>query len=224
MNALGFRIFPAPAQVAPDIVEAFRAVPATQVSDAMGHLCGVVGLERYHRGGKLLGTAFTVKTRPGDNLMVHKALALARAGDVLVVDGDGYLGHAIVGELVLLYAKQKKLAGFLVDGALRDIAAYETRDFPCYARGHTHVGPYKDGPGEINVPVSIGGLVINPGDLVLGDEDGVLAFAPAQAPGILERVRASQANEERVKSGIADGSYDKAWVDAILRAKGADFS
>ena len=223
MSALGFRVFPAPAQVAPAVAEAFRDIPTTLVSDAMGHVCGVVGLRRYHRAGKLLGTAFTVKTRAGDNLMVHKALALARPGDVVVIDGDGYLGHAIVGELILLYAKSKNVAGFLVDGALRDIAAYEAADFPCYARGHTHAGPYKDGPGEINVPVSIGGLAINPGDLVIGDEDGVLAFAPSEAPRILELVRGFQANEARIKKAIAEGSYDKAWADDLLRAKGVEF-
>lgn len=222
MSALGFRVFPAPAQVAPAIVEAFRDIPTTLVSDAMGHVCGVVGLQRYHRAGKLLGTAFTVKTRAGDNLMVHKALGLARPGDVVVIDGDGYLGHAIVGELILLYAKSKNVSGFLVDGALRDIAAYEASDFPCYARGHTHAGPYKDGPGEINVPVSIGGLAINPGDLVIGDEDGVLAFASSEAPRILELVRGFQANETRIKTAIAEGTYDKAWADDLLRAKGVD--
>lgn len=220
MNALGYRIFPAPAQVAPDIVEAFRDVPTTLVSDAMGRVRGIAGLRKYHRAGKLLGSALTVKTRAGDNLMVHKALSLARAGDVLVVDGDGYLGHAIVGELILLYAKSKNLAGFLVDGALRDIAAFEAEDFPCYALGHTHAGPCKDGPGEINVPVSIRGMVISPGDLVIGDADGVVAFPPSDASRIIELVRGFQANEERIKTAIAEGRYDKAWADDLLRAKG----
>lgn len=220
---LGFRICPPPVQVDRDILQAFRDIPTAHISDSMSHLCGVVGLHTYHAAGKLVGTAYTVKTRPGDNLMVHKALELARPGDVLVIDGGGYTSHALVGELMLMYAQHKNVAGFVVDGAIRDVAAYRTSNFPCYARGHTHLGPYKDGPGEINVPVSVGGLVIHPGDVVVGDEDGVVAFAPADALHLLELVRALGANEEKNKIAIEENRYGKGWVDEVLRAKGVKF-
>jgi RraA family protein len=224
MTALGFRICPAPAQVPPELLRAFDDIPVAPVSDVMGHLHGIIGLRKYHREGKLLGTAFTVKTHPGDSLMVHKALELARAGDVLVIDGGGYLTHAVAGELMLLYAQRKGMAGFVVDGAIRDVAAYRAVDFPCYARAHTYLGPYKEGPGEINVPVSIGGLIVHPGDFMLGDEDGVLAFSPSHAREILTASLALCAVEEERRKAIAENLDDKGWVDAILRAKGVVLS
>jgi regulator of RNase E activity RraA len=222
MGSLGFRIYPAAAQIAPEILQAFADIPVAHVSDSMSHLYGVFGLRKYHRAGRLVGSAFTVKTRPGDSLMVHKALELARAGDVLVIDGGGYIIQAIAGELMLLYARQKHMAGFVVDGAIRDVAAYMAGDFPCYARAHTYLGPYKDGPGEINVPVSIGGLVVNPGDLVLGDDDGVLAFPPTLVPELLESARALGLSEKARQAAIVENRDEKSWVDDILRAKGLD--
>lgn len=221
MSALGFRILPPAPPVAPEVLAAFREVPCAYVSDSMSRTCGVVGLVKYHRAGRLIGTAFTVKTRPGDNLMIHKALDLARPGDVIVVDGGGDTNNALVGELMLTYARSRGIAGFVIDGSIRDVGAFGAGDFPCYARAHTHRGPYKDGPGEINVPVTIGGLVIAPGDVVMGDDDGVVAFAPSDAPGLLEQVRAKAQSEDHAKAAIAQGCYDRSWVDATLAAKGA---
>jgi RraA family protein len=190
------------------------------ISDNMSRLCGVVGLTRYNGSGKLIGTAFTVKTRPGDNLMIHKALDLAGPGDVIVVDGGGALEHALVGELMTLYARSRGIAGFVIEGAVRDVATFAASDFPCYARGHVHRGPYKDGPGEINVPVAIGGLVIHPGDVVVGDEDGLVAFPQSEAAALLEGARGWAAAEEAAKAAIRTGRWDRAWVDETLRAKG----
>ncbi len=198
----------------------FRDVPTAYISDSMAHLRGVVGLRKYHRAGVLLGTAFTVKTRPGDNLMVHKALDLARPGDVLVVDGGGDVSNALAGELMMLFAQRKRLAGFVVDGAIRDVAVYQSSNFPCYARAHTHKGPYRDGPGEINVPVTVGGLVIQPGDAVVGDEDGVVAFPSQEAHHLIEMTRRLAEVERQSKVAIADGTFEKSWVDDVLRAKG----
>jgi RraA family protein len=186
----------------------------------MSRLCGVVGLTRYNGSGKLVGTALTVKTRPGDNLMVHKALDLAAPGDAIVVDGGGALDHALVGELMTLYARSRGVAGFVIDGAIRDVATFAASDFPCYARGHVHRGPFKEGPGEINVPVAVGGLVIHPGDIVVGDEDGLVAFPQAEAAALLEHARSWAAAEERTKAAIAAKRWDRSWVDETLRAKG----
>jgi RraA family protein len=215
----GFRINPAPKQVSQDLIEAFHTVVTPHVSDNMTRLCGVVGLMRYNRTGKLVGTAFTVKVRPGDNLMIHKALDLARPGDVIVVDGGGDLNNALVGELMKMYAETRGVAGFVIDGAIRDVAAFTASEFPCYARGVVHRGPYKDGPGEINVPVAIGGLVINPGDLVVGDEDGVVAVPADAAAEVLELARRQAVREDQAKEAITGRRYDRSWVDAALRAK-----
>ena len=164
--------------------------------DNLARLPGAVGLRPFHRGSKLVGTAFTVRTRPGDNLAIHRALELVGPGDVIVVDGGGDETRALVGEIMKTIAEYRGAAGYVIDGAIRDVAAFAASDFPCFARTAIHRGPYKSGPGEINVPVSIGGSVISPGDIVVGDEDGVVSFPAAIAPTLLEAVRAQIAREE----------------------------
>lgn len=218
---IGFHIHPAPARPAPELVEQFRDIVTAHVSDNMSRMCGTVGLRRYNLRGKLLGVALTVKTRAGDNLMIHKALNHAEPGDVLVVDGGGDISQALVGELMKMFAQTRGVTGFVIDGAIRDVAAFAASDFPCYARGETHKGPYKDGPGEVHVPVTIGGLVIQPGDIVIGDEDGVVAVSPAIAPQVLAAARLQAEREDKAKADIVAGRYDRSWVDAALRAKGA---
>ena len=220
--SIGLSIHPVRCRPAADLVESFRPLATTCLSDAMNRLCGVTGLRRYDSAGKLLGTAFTVKTRPGDNLMVHKALDLAAPGDVLVVDGGGDVTNALVGELLGMYARSRGLRGFVVDGAIRDSAWFE--GFPCYARANVHRGPYKDGPGEINVPVTVGGLVITPGDIVVGDEDGVLAIRPDEAARVLALAEEKAREEERIKRAIVEGRWDRSWIDAALSAKGVTTS
>jgi RraA family protein len=217
---IGFQIHKAPARPAPELVEQFRDVVTAHLSDNMSRMCGTVGLRRYNPRGKLVGTALTVRTRLGDNLMIHKALNHAEPGDVLVVDGAGDISQALVGELMMLYARTRGVVGFVIDGAIRDVAAFANSDFPCYARGETHKGPYKEGPGEIHVPVTIGGLVIHPGDIVVGDEDGVVALSPAIAPEVLAAARKQAEREEKAKADIAARRYDRSWVDAALTAKG----
>ena len=138
------------------------------------------------------------RVRNGDNLAIHAALKVARRGDVIVVDGGGDISQALIGEIILTHAESIGVAGFVIDGAIRDVAAIRASELPCYARGVTHKGPYKNGPGSINVPVSIGGLVIHPGDLVVGDEDGIVALSPQTAENILPAIRA-QEERERLK-------------------------
>ena len=183
---------------APDLIEAFRGLPTSVISDNLARLPGAVGLRPFHRGGKLVGTAFTVRTRPGD---------------VIVVDGGGDETRALVGEIMKTIAEYRGAAGYVIDGAIRDVAAFAASDFPCFARSAIHRGPYKSGPGEINVPVSIGGSVISPGDIVVGDEDGIVSFPAATAPALLEAVRAQIAGEEvtllAIREGRYQGSYGK---------------
>src|SRR3546814_3234911 len=119
---------------------------------------GGARLRPMHAGGVMAGPALTVKTRPGDNLMVHRALDIADPGDVIVVDAGGDLTNAIIGELMLAFAEHKRLGGIVINGAIRDYAALRAGRFPVFAAGVTHRGPYKDGPGELNVPVAIDGM------------------------------------------------------------------
>ncbi|KAA3509558.1 RraA family protein [Agrobacterium rosae] len=190
--------FPTPAPVAGDIIAEFIGVPTSIVSDNMARLPGANGIMPYHSGGSLVGTALTVRTRHGDNLAIHAALKVARPGDVIVIDGGGDISQALIGEIILTHAQSIGVAGFVIDGAIRDVAAIRASDLPCYARGVTHKGPYKNGPGAINVQVSIGGMVVNPGDLILGDDDGIVAVPADLAAGLLPGIRA-QEEKERIK-------------------------
>ena len=223
MPNIGFRILPSPSRAPAALVKQFRNVVVAHLSDCMNRLPGADGLNPMHKGGQMLGVALTVRVPPGDNLMVHKAIDIARPGDVIVVDAGGDLSQAIIGEIMSTLAAKRGLAGMVIDGAVRDSGALANAKFPVYARGVTHRGPYKNGPGEINVPVSIGGMVVCPGDIIVGDEDGVVAVSPDIAAVVLKAAKAKAKEEDAVLAGIRKGKVDRAWVDKSLRDKGCDF-
>jgi len=215
---IGLQILRRQRAVSLDLARQFLDVPVANVSDCMSRMtAGGARLRPMHGGGRMAGPALTVKTRPGDNLMVHKALQLAVPGDVIVVDAGGDLTNAIIGEIMVGDAVLRQLGGIVINGAIRDAGALRAGDFPVFAAGVTHRGPYKDGPGEINVPIAIDGMVIEPGDLVIGDEDGLLCVPYAEAANLLAAAQAKQEVEARMVAGIADGSYDRSWIDATLK-------
>ncbi|WP_027596460.1 RraA family protein [Pseudomonas sp. LAIL14HWK12:I7] len=214
----GSRILPSPTLAPAHVIESFRSVVTPHISDNLGRHIGARGLTRYNTSGKLIGTALTVKTRPGDNLFIYKALTLLEPGHVLVIDAQGDTNNAVIGELIKLYAEQRGCVGFIVDGAIRDVESFKTS--PCYARAVVHCGPYKSGPGEINVPVSIGGMLVSPGDIIVGDEDGIVAFPQNVAELVLGKAREHEAHEEAVKAEIATGALDQSWLDKVLDKAG----
>ena len=215
-----FTIHPVAPVLAPALTDALLAVPTSLISDNLRRLEGVIGLQRYNRSRKLVGSAVTIKLRAGDNLLTYKALSMMSPGHVLVVDAGGVTHNAIVGELLLLYAQQRGCAGFVIDGAIRDTAAFAEADFPCYARGATHRGPYKTGPGAINVAVSIGGQVIHPGDVVVGDEDGLVTFAVSEAERVLAAAERSRRHEQAIRDEIATGAVRQSWMEKMFAANG----
>lgn len=218
---IGFQILPRPPRIDPALLEALRGIPTPIVSDNMARMfAGGAALRPYHDGTPMIGVALTVRTRPGDNLMVHKAIDIAEPGEVIVVDAGGDLTNAIIGEIMLTHAQKRGVAGFVIDGAIRDSDAIAKSAFPVFARGVTHRGPYKDGPGEINVTVVIGGQAIAPGDIVIGDADGVLAVPRGEAAAVAALARVQLEREARTLAAIADGTIDRNWVDETLRAKG----
>ncbi|PWB63425.1 MAG: methyltransferase [Bradyrhizobiaceae bacterium] len=218
---IGFQIHPRPSRIDPALLEALRGIPTPIVSDNMARMfAGGAALRPYHDGTPMIGIALTVRTRPGDNLMVHKAIDIAEPGEVIVVDAGGDLTNAIIGEIMLTHAHKRGVAGFVIDGAIRDSDAIAKSAFPVFARGVTHRGPYKDGPGEINVTAVIGGQAVQPGDIVLGDADGMLAVPRGEALAIAKGARAQVEREARTLAAIADGTIDRSWVDEALRAKG----
>jgi RraA family protein len=214
MPLMGHRTNPSAPSVPTAVLDEFRKTTVSILSDVMNRMHGTRALRPYHRTGRLIGTAVTVKTRPGDNLTLHKCYELLRPGDVLVVDGGGDLTQALVGEIMMSRAMAMGVAGFVIDGAIRDVAAFLQTDFPCYARGVTHRGPYKSGPGEINVPVSIDGMVVMPGDVVVGDADGVVTFDRDDAAELLALVRKQEAREAAALAAIAAGQVDRFYMGA----------
>jgi len=219
----GFRIAARTRKVDEATVARFAKLPVANVSDVMARMtAGGARLRPMHAGGVMAGPAFTVKTRPGDNLMVHRALDLADPGDVIVVDAGGDLTNAIIGELMLAFAEHRRLGGFVINGAIRDYAAIHAGPFPVFAAGITHRGPFKDGPGEINVPVAIDGMVVEPGDLMIGDEDGLLCVPYDALETVARDAEAKQAAEEKQMAATKAGTIDRGWVEATLRKLGCE--
>jgi RraA family protein len=223
MVSVGFRVLERKRRTDIQQVEKFRRLPVANVSDSMSRMTAAgPRLRPVHLQGKLAGPALTVKTRPGDNLMVHKALDMAEVGDVIVVDAGGDLTTAIIGDLMMNHAIKRGIAGFVINGAVRDADEIRSSGFLVYAAGVTHRGPYKDGPGEINVPIAIDGMVIQPGDLILGDGDGVLCVPFDDLDQVLTAAEAKEAAEKLIMAAILAETYDSSWVGTALTARGCE--
>jgi RraA family protein len=216
----GYKISSRVEAIGRELVEAFRAVPTAHASDCMGRSVGALGLHPFHGDTPMCGTAITVRARPGDNLMIHTALSIAQAGDVIVVDGGGDLTQAVFGGLMRTTAMVKGLAGLVIDGAIRDTAEFAKGGFCCFAKGAVHRGPSKEGPGEVNVPIACAGMVVHPGDLMLGDSDGVICIPAAEVASLLPKVRMHAEHENRMRDAIRRGTTDPDRFNSILRKKG----
>ncbi|MCG2643700.1 MULTISPECIES: RraA family protein [Bradyrhizobium] len=215
---VGFRILKRNRKIGADVVERFARLPVANVSDSMSRLtAGGARLRPMHGSGGLAGAALTVKTAPGDNLMVHKAIALAERGDVIVVDAGGDLTNAITGEMMMMQMVKRGVAGLVINGAIRDAGFIRSQTFPVFAAGVTHRGPYKNGPGEINVAIAIDGMVIEPGDLIIGDDDGLLCVPFDQTEAVFKAATAKFEAEQKQMANIEAGTHDASWVDKQLR-------
>ena len=218
----GFRINPRINRLSAEIVAAYRDVPVPHAGDVMGRHKGARGLQVFHGDTErtMCGPAITVRIRPGDNLMIHLALMIAEPGDVLVIDGGGDVSTAVIGGLMRTTALARKVEGFVLDGALRDVREWEEGGISAYASGFVHRGPSKDGPGEVNVPVACAGMVVHPGDLVLGDADGVIAIPADEAEALLPLCRRHAQREADIARHNATGVPNWERFGALLRDKG----
>jgi regulator of RNase E activity RraA len=147
----------------------------------------------------------------------HAALNRAEPGDVLVIDAGGDLTNALMGEMMLMQMTKRGIVGVVINGAIRDAAYIRGQSLPVFAAGVTHRGPYKNGPGEINVPVAIDGMVVEPGDLVIGDDDGVLCVPFDQVEAVFKGASAKFDAEQKQMANIQAGTHDASWVDKQLR-------
>lgn len=217
---IGFRIFTDLPRPDATLVDQFKGLASPNLADAMGRFHFMDPGIRMRTGRPLCGRAVTVMARPADNLMVHKAMEIAVAGDVVVVNTSGNTTSAIFGELMGNSAVAARLGGLVVDGAIRDVDGLARLGFPAFSRSISAGGCDKDGPGEINVPIACGNTVVMPGDIVVGDEDGVVIVPQHEAEEVLKLVRALMEREVRRVAEIHAGKVFKGEINDTLRAKG----
>lgn len=225
--SMGFRVLRGHERAEQAMVRAFADIPTSIISDNLGRVVGAgPGVRPYHRfdgsAGRLAGTALTVRTRPGDNLMIHKAADEAQPGDVIVVEAGGDLTNALIGELIVSHARSRGVAGFVVDGAVRDLDVLGVDTYPVFGAGVTHRGPYKDGPGEVGVTIALDGMVIDAGDIIIGDQDGVVSIPKALAETTLAAARKQVEAEAATQAAIQGDGWDRSWVDRILKERGCE--
>ncbi len=189
--------------IASEVLQRYAALPTANIGDAMDRL-GIMdaGIKPVWPGARLVAPAFTILTRSGDNLLVHEALDAARPGEVVVVNGFGDTTRALIGELIARRAMARGLAGFVIDGAVRDVDDLARLGLPVFARAVTPAGPYKNGPGRLQVPVAVGRLCVCPGDLVIGDSDGVAVVPRQDLWHVLGAAEEIFENEARKRSAI----------------------
>lgn len=202
----------------------FALVSASQLADCTD-LPQAPGsrLRPRHDGTFMVGCAVTVCTQPGDQLLVQKAIDLARPGDVIVVDGGGFSGRALVGEIMATLAAKRGIAGFVVDGAVRDLRFLQSQSLPVFSSEVSLCGPTRVGPGTMNMPVWISGMQVVPGDIVVGDEDGVVTIPRERVTEILAAAEALDGKERVTLAAVRSGDLDRRWIDDALRAGGCVF-
>ena len=206
-----------------DVMMQFKTIPASNTADCMGRNCAMnprIHLVSSPKDQMMVGPAFTVKCRAGDNLALHAALNYCQEGDVLVVSNEEDTTRALMGEVMMAYLYlEKKIAGIVLDGPIRDIDEIGKSDFPVYCTGTTPGGPYKEGPGELNVPISCGGISVNPGDIILADPDGIICIPRLDAPTIREAAKKFRAADEAKLEKTRNHQINRDWVAKTLEAK-----
>lgn len=208
------------------LLEAFSKLPAANIADTMGRSCAMnPRLKRMSAAkGIMVGPALTVKARAGDNLFIHQALDMAEPGDIIVVSNDEDSTRSLMGEIMFTYAQyQRKLGGLVLDGPVRDLDALGEMEMPVYAVGSTPGGPHKEGPGEINVPISCGGISVNPGDIILGDADGIIVIPLKDAEAVLEAAQKFSRQDSAKVEAAKNGTSNRAWVMKKLQEKETEF-
>ena len=214
----GFRVKVDIHRLPTELMREFAEFPTPDISDLLNRLYAVDPVIRVLTADRhtICGPALTVKVFPGDNLMVHKSLDVLEPGDVVVVDAGGSTLNAVLGDLISTKARHRGAAGFVVDGLIRDLPSIQELDFPVFARGTTPIGPLHRGPGEINFPICLGGVVVNPGDLIVGDSTGLVVVPQSIAEELLGRLKSHKASNASYFDSVKKGNFSNAWVDLIL--------
>jgi len=205
----------------PALIERFRDLPTATISDVLGPGHALDGRVRALRTGwRVLGCALTLKLPPMDNLGMHVAVSMAAPGDLIVADQDGARAGAPVGEIMVCAARAKGVTGLVLDGVVRDSQALREGDWPVFAIGTHPQQCRKDGPAWIGQPVAVAGVRIRPGDLVIGDDDGVVVVPVARAAAVADAVVAKMAAESRRIAAIASGAVSPLWLEQAIQRVG----
>ena len=209
-------------RVSPDVVKKAAQFQAAILADVAGRRGTLNGrIRALSPSMRVAGPAFTVEVRPGDNLMIHAAMSMAKPGDVLVVDGKGDQTCALMGAIMINACKQLGIAGVILDAATRDSEEIIEMGFPMFSVGTNPNGPTKFVPGRINWPVSVGGIAISPGDLIVGDADGVVVIEREKAAAMLPLAQKKLDDETKRIAGIKrNEALRPGWLDGALRAAG----
>jgi RraA family protein len=218
----GFRVrmnFPRPER---RLMDQFARFATPDISDLLNRLYALDPAISCLTGDhhQLCGPACTVKLFPGDNLMVHKALDVARPGDIVVIDSGRSTANAVLGDIIATKARHRQIAGFVVDGLIRDLPAVRLLDFPVFARGTTSIGPLHRGPGEINFPICCGGVVVYPGDIIVADAAGIVVVPKDIAVELLDRLQGHEEGNAAYLEAVQRGEFSNQWVDRILEQHG----
>jgi RraA family protein len=207
-----------------EIIERAKHLNTTLITDAMGRIGSMdYEIKPVASRMKVIGTAMTVSLEPGDNLFLHQAIYSGQEGYVLVADGKNHTANAYLGELMARSAKAIGLEGIIIDGLVRDKEALCELNFPIFAKGFIPNGPFKEGPGEINTPITCGSVSVQPGDLILGDDDGVIVVPREKIEEVLDeaekkseyekqRIEVITEYEKKRKQGISDISIEPSWL------------
>ncbi|MGC4396247.1 RraA family protein [Hydrogenophaga sp. T2] len=208
-------------RVSPELVQQAGAYQAAILADVNGRRGALHGrIAALRPSMKVAGTAFTVEVRPGDNLMIHAAMSLAKPGDVLVIDGKGDQTAALMGTIMMTACRKLGIAGVVVDAAVRDSLEIEEMGFPVFSVGTNPNGPTKQVGGRIGHPVSVGGVTVHPGDLVVGDADGVVVVERARVAALIPLAEKKVKDEAARIAAIGQGDTAAKWLDAALRTAG----
>ena len=219
--SVGYQINPPAPQPDAALLGRFEGIPVPNIGDCMSRTAAIGSAIRPVNAARLQGCAYTVRVPAGDNLLFYYAIDRARPGDVIVVDGGGFEERALCGEIMACFAWKRGIAGFVVNGAIRDMAEIARMDFPVFCKATTPNGPYKNGPGEVNVPVNIGGRIIAPGDILIGDAGGLVSFRQEDAAGLLEAAHAVMDKEAGMMRSINEqGRMDLGWMYDKLKNEG----
>jgi RraA family protein len=217
----GFRIRKDFSRPSAALVEEYLKFSTADISDILNRMYTMsTGIRNFTSRVQIAGPACTVKVFPGDNLMVHKVLDVAKPGDIVVIDAGESTGNGILGDLICNKAKHRGIKGFVVDGLFRDFKEVQELGFPVFARGVTPIGPLHRGPGEINFPVCCGGIVVNPGDMIVGDSDGVVVVRMDCVHDTMARLTAQRESAQTYEKNVKEGIFDNTWVDNLLNDAG----